>query len=225
MISVLCTKWGEKYGADFVNILYSMVKKNYDNEFKFYCFTEKENGLDKEVNVIPINDDLELWWNKLYYFKEEDLGQCLAFDLDLIIQNDISPFVKEEFHMIKCFWKDHKKEGIIPVGAEEASGDTREVLNNSSIMSWKNRKDIWEKFDDNRQYILDHYATDDRWMHWQNVKYETYQRGLCYSYIQGSDFYLDNEPELYRPDYHVCIFHQDPKQDKTNKKWVKELWK
>ena len=108
MISILCTKWGDKYNADFVNILYSMVKRNYDDEFKFYCFTEKENGLDKEVNVIPINDDLELWWNKLYYFKEEDLGQCLAFDLDLIIQKDISPFIKEDFHMIKCFWKDEK---------------------------------------------------------------------------------------------------------------------
>ena len=225
MISILCTKWGKKYNSDYVNILHSMIRKNYEDEFNFYCYTEYANGLDKEIKVIPIDDDLETWWNKIKFFKWEELGQCLSFDLDLIIHNDISPFIKEKFHMIKCFWKDDKKIGKNYFIDPYQSNDMREINNNSSIMSWKNRIDIWEKFIKNKEKILDTYLTDDRWMHWQNIEYDTYQKGLCYSYMQGSDFYLDNEPKKYRPDYHVCIFHQDPKQDKLSDPWIKEYWK
>ena len=104
------------------------------------------------------------------------------------------------------------------------STDMREIQNNSSIMSWKNRKDIWEKFIKNKEKILDTYITDDRWMHWQNIEYDTYQKGLCYSYKEGSDFLLDNKPKKYRPEYHVCIFHQEPKPHEVKDKWVKKFW-
>ena len=127
--------------------------------------------------------------------------------------------------MIKCFWKDDKKIGKDYFIDPYQSTDMRDIQNNSSIMSWKNRKDIWEKFIKNKEKILDTYITDDRWMHWQNIEYDTYQKGLCYSYMQGSDFYSDNEPKKYRPDYHVCIFNQDPKPDKLSDPWIKEYWK
>ena len=37
---VVCLKWGNKYSAEYVNKLYSMVKRNLTIDYEFVCFTE-----------------------------------------------------------------------------------------------------------------------------------------------------------------------------------------
>ena len=223
MISVLCTKWGTKYDSDYVNRLHSMVCRHLSLDFKFYCHTEDSQGLDKDIITIPIDDDLEGWWNKMSYFKF-DLGQCISFDLDLIIHGNIDNLITSDFHMIKCYWKDKSKYGV-DISDRNQGCDMRDILCNSSVMSWVNREDVWENFNKRRKWYLYKYITDDRYMHWENVKYNEYPPGIFYSYTQGSDFDLDNEPCKFRPDHSVCIFHQDPKQHTLTDSWIKEHWK
>ena len=58
MIHVICSKWGDKYSADYINKLYNMVKRHLPAEFKFYCQTEDTDGLDSNIEILPYGTEL-----------------------------------------------------------------------------------------------------------------------------------------------------------------------
>jgi hypothetical protein len=98
LVNVLCMKWGNKYPADYVNRLYSMVARNMQRPFRFICLTEDSVGLVENIESFPLPElsvDLggpERGWNKLAVFAEElyDLkGKVLCLDLDLIITGSL----------------------------------------------------------------------------------------------------------------------------------------
>ena len=93
-VNILCMKWGSKYGADYVNKLYSMVARNLSKPFRFICLTDDAKGLMSNVECFPIPkisvelSGPERGWNKLAVFQEslyDITGDILCFDLDLII--------------------------------------------------------------------------------------------------------------------------------------------
>jgi hypothetical protein len=92
-INVVCLKWGNKYDATYVNRLYSMVKRNLTIPFDFYCITEDDTGIDKNIKIKPIpNLALEGWWFKLTFFQKDAYnlkGRILFLDLDVVIVNNI----------------------------------------------------------------------------------------------------------------------------------------
>ncbi len=51
---VLCMKWGTKYGAEYVNRLYNMVKRHTTVDFKMVCLTDRTEGINPEVQCFPI---------------------------------------------------------------------------------------------------------------------------------------------------------------------------
>ena len=73
-------KWGTLYSAEYVNKLYSMVKRNLSYDFKMVCFTDDESGIRKEVQCFPIPEinlpgDLpERMWKKLTTLKKDLYG-------------------------------------------------------------------------------------------------------------------------------------------------------
>lgn len=101
MTNVICIKWGTKYTAADVNLLYRMVK-NYSAspEVRFFCFTEDATNLDENIIVKPLPilkvppED-----NRFYYKKEAALcddnlgGLCgervFFFDIDVVITGDL----------------------------------------------------------------------------------------------------------------------------------------
>ncbi len=98
---ILCMKWGTKYGPEYVNRLYHMVKKNLTLPFKMVCLTDDTSGIEPDILCFPI-PPLELppgsperGWNKLSTF-EPDLyglkGQALFLDIDIIILDNIDEF-------------------------------------------------------------------------------------------------------------------------------------
>ena len=113
-LCVVCVKYGNKYGADYVNKLFSMVKKHLPRQHDFICFTENPSGLDPEIEVVDLfqdkpgeshnfRKDWKLWWSKVnifdgynYRFKvseEKPQISVLYIDLDMIITGDISPIL------------------------------------------------------------------------------------------------------------------------------------
>ena len=44
-------KWGTKYGPDYVNRLYAMVRRHLSGDFKFVCLTDDSKGIRSEVAV------------------------------------------------------------------------------------------------------------------------------------------------------------------------------
>ena len=51
MVNVICIKWGTLYGPEFVNKLYSMVKRNLSLEFRFVCMTDDTTGIDEHIET------------------------------------------------------------------------------------------------------------------------------------------------------------------------------
>lgn len=105
-------KWGTLYGSEYVNRLYSMVKKNLTYDFKMVCFTDNSEGIINEVDCYDIpemnirTDIPERMWKKLTTLKENLYnlkGTALFLDLDIVIVDNIDCFfeVDGEFRIIK----------------------------------------------------------------------------------------------------------------------------
>ena len=100
-ITVICLKWGDRYGFEYVNRLYSMVRRNTKRDLRFVCITDDPSGISGEVEIRPMPEfDLpEIFrfkgFRRMFLFKETlyDLtGDVLHLDLDLIVTGSIDDF-------------------------------------------------------------------------------------------------------------------------------------
>ena len=104
-VNIMCMKWGAKYGPEYVNKLYNMVKRNLTIPHRFVCFTDDTTGLDAGIDTFPmpeINIPLKNQispWRKLTILGETlgDLqGTTLFLDLDIVIVSNIDGFFAYE---------------------------------------------------------------------------------------------------------------------------------
>lgn len=110
-VNILCTKWGNKYGPEYVNRLYSMVSRNISRPYRFVCLTDDPTGLRPEVEALPLPsigiedfDRREPWtrahgWLKLTAFAPQvhDLhGPTLYLDIDIVIVGALDDFFEPE---------------------------------------------------------------------------------------------------------------------------------
>lgn len=51
---LVCMKWGDKYGPEYVNRLYAGAKTHVTGEFSFACLTDDSSGLDPAILSYPI---------------------------------------------------------------------------------------------------------------------------------------------------------------------------
>ena len=61
---VVCIKWGTLFGPEYVNRLYSGVRRNMAGPVRFYCMTEHAEGLHPEIRVLdlptePFREDMD----------------------------------------------------------------------------------------------------------------------------------------------------------------------
>lgn len=94
----ICMKWGDKYGAEYVNRLYRMISRNIARDFTLTCFTDDGAGIDSAVHVQPLlplglPEGLpERGWNKLATLGESVgglEGQVVFLDLDVVITGSL----------------------------------------------------------------------------------------------------------------------------------------
>ena len=93
MKNVVCIKWGEKFGVEYVNKLYNAVQRNLSLKHRFICLTDDAEGIVAGVETFDIpRDDLKICWNKLALFDRgihNIEGQILFLDLDVVIVKPI----------------------------------------------------------------------------------------------------------------------------------------
>lgn len=99
--TVLCLKWGNRYGSEYVNRLYSMAMRNTERPLRVVCFTDDPAGIRDEVEVreMPPFDLPEKMrfhpFRRMFIFQPAlaDLeGNVLHLDLDLLITGSIDGF-------------------------------------------------------------------------------------------------------------------------------------
>lgn len=97
---IITLKWGNRYGAEYVNRLASAVRRNISSEVSIVCFTDDADGIDPDVAIFPIPEiDLPpenavTGWRKLCLFRP-DLpidGVGLFLDLDIVITGPLDDF-------------------------------------------------------------------------------------------------------------------------------------
>ena len=99
---IICIKWGNKFGPEYVNRLYAMARRHITGEFRLVCFTDNTTGLRDQVETRPLPDlgcehpertigkwpKVALWGRELGGLK----GPVLFIDLDSIILNNIDDY-------------------------------------------------------------------------------------------------------------------------------------
>lgn len=91
-VTVLCMKWGTRYGADDVNRLYGGVRKHLHRPFRLVCMTDDRSGLEAGIESRELPSvcapESDSRWKKLAVFDPElryDSEQVLFLDLDLVV--------------------------------------------------------------------------------------------------------------------------------------------
>jgi hypothetical protein len=99
-VNIVTLKWGTRYGAEYVNRLFSSVARNLSLPFNFVCFTDDASGLSDGIVSFPIPEmdlkpkKLKTPWRKLCLFKAglPLSGFCLFLDLDVVITGNLDDF-------------------------------------------------------------------------------------------------------------------------------------
>ncbi|MBO9445213.1 hypothetical protein [Ruegeria sp. R14_0] len=100
---IICMKWGEAFGPDYVNLLYAAVQDHMSLDHDFICITDNTEGLKPGIKVAPLafpQLDRDLWihgkWPKLLMFDREIVGEydaALFLDLDLVVTGQLDPLL------------------------------------------------------------------------------------------------------------------------------------
>lgn len=101
-VNIVCMKWGTRYPANYVNILFRSIDRNLSRSFRFLCITDDTGDLlpGIETCAIPPNPGVvgPTWPNvflKLALIEDgfADLsGPTLFLDLDLLVLGPIDCF-------------------------------------------------------------------------------------------------------------------------------------
>ena len=159
-VNVVCMKWGDRYGPEWVNRLYGMVKRNTSWQTRFVCFTDNSEGIRGEVECQPMpkveyDPSLGKYWPKLGLMQEGLgglSGMTLFLDLDVVIIDSIDPLLEcEGRFLIIREWKDpHLGFGNSSV-VRYFIGAEAYVLDRFRAMS---HQEIVEKYDSKEQNFL-----------------------------------------------------------------------
>ncbi len=218
--TVICLKWGNKYGPEYVNNLYSMVKRNLDN-VRFICFTEDRTGIDTQIEIKPIptnNQDITGWWLKLSLFQSNlyDLvGPVLYLDLDVVIVNRLEPFwdVRGNFCIIKDW-------------LYARFADTK--LNSSVIrFNVGENHALWDTFLQHHKRVMQKMPGDQDWITERQTNYQLWPVNWCTSY--KLDKCWTNIPKETK----IIVFHGRPNppeaiggmQEYPPAPWIANVWR
>ena len=214
---ISCVKWGDKFSHEHVNRLYRMCKKNMREEFIFACYTENPESIDKGIKIIPLDlsYDLENWWWKLCLFQEPTDKVNIFFDLDIVVQNDITHFKDyakiNKLRMIKAYWKPW---------LENAKPDIKRQFDmnlNSSVLVWTgDLTEIWVQFIKDPDFYMLKYKGIDSYLCFDHThKLNFFPREEIYSRAYGideNDYWYTYEtpgPEklFFSESHNICIFN------------------
>ena len=145
MNHIVCLKWGDKFSADYVNNLYSAIKRHTSEEFRLHCYTDNARDILPNVKVHKLPElNLTGWWYKLWLFSNEikipEGEKIMFFDLDTLVTGPID-------HILQFDPADKM------VGLQNFYHPTRFA---SGLLMWTHgcHTHIWQKFIENPQKAI-----------------------------------------------------------------------
>lgn len=171
--NIIFVKVGTLYNDKHVNSLYSQLIEFFPKSV-FWCYTDNPTDINSNIKIVSPIKTLKKWWAKLALFSDKMPfeGTCLFFDLDLVIKQSIDSYLTDfsVLTVLNAYWK--KDTVMYPHGYD--------VTINSSIIQWtaKQQNHIWTTFMSNKDYFMRKYKGIDRFLHYENIDYNTFQDGI-----------------------------------------------
>jgi hypothetical protein len=228
----VCLKHGNKYDANYVNILHRMFRRNCTLDVNFVCFTEDSIGLDSDIDVRPLpTSNIRGWWYKPMFFNKNIglEGTLLFCDLDVVIFNNIDKlftFAPDEFCIIRDF------------NRMRVSGWTK--MNSSVFRINVGQHDhVYENFIKDYTNIAKRFHGDQDWIYnqthdkehtfWPDEWIQSYKWEMrgdpVMTRVNGKrNWTIPGEPNV-NPQTSIAVFHGEPNPRDCIDPWVIDNWK
>lgn len=242
--NVVCMKWGDKYGAEYVNRLYNMAARNLTLPFDFHCFTDDSRGLSKEIDARPLPEmalppDRERGWRKLSCFKADFpvQGRILFLDLDTVIVDNIDAYFTMEAGdnlIVIRHWKPSKMHGIGETGVFRYDSGTMAFLYDDFMGDISAAKKAYRH---EQAYVTDVMAKRGRLSFWPSEWMPSFKYNCMHPF--PLNYFL---PPALPKGAKMVIFHGNPTPDQAmsgrtrgtlkrfirhvrTPQWLKDSWK
>ena len=121
-VNIICMKWGKRYPASYVNILFRSIGRNLSRPFRFLCLTDDPSELLEGIETLPFPENpgiTQAKWPNVFMKLEmtrdgfaDLVGPTLFLDLDLVILDQIDCFF--DYHpgkncIIHNWWERRKQ--------------------------------------------------------------------------------------------------------------------
>jgi hypothetical protein len=229
---VACLKHGNKYSSDYVNTLYSMVKRNLTLPFKFVCFTENGANLHPDIIVHPLMKfpNVSGWWYKPGFFNPDIPfeGTLLYLDLDVIVFRNIDNLFT--YHPGKfCVIRDFNR--INAPGWNKMNSSVFRLQIGSMPYVYKEfmkaPEQYTKKFHGDQDWLYHMVKKDfvfwpEDWI--QSYKWEMRKKAPMNRIDGVRNFVTPGEPDIL-PNTNIAVFHGEPNPHNCVDNWCKENWK
>ena len=234
-VDCACVIHGDVYSWKYVDVLYSMLKRNLSRHIRMHVYTEHDREVPPHMikHVLTewpgIKGSKKSWWYKMQLFNPaHHSGQLLYLDLDTVIVNNldwITQLSQAHFWAIRDFktlWNP-KFQGI-----------------NSSVMYWHTEKfaGIWTEFSkQNIPKVCSRYHGDQDYL---SAVLKPNQRQFLpeksavswrWQALNGGidpltrQHYLPGTGTKVVPETSLLIFHGQPKPDQVTDSYVRNHWR
>jgi hypothetical protein len=236
MINIVCLKWGDKYGPEYVNKLFNQCKKFINTEFEFYCATDNPVGINPQIQILDFHcyESPESKWGGKVFTSEKvklisdesifDNDRVLLLDLDILILKDLTQYLLS-YNPIKPawilnWWQDEER-------FKKNYGTITCRINASFIYSTPQAAAVLHDriFGENYDYFAFKFKALDKVIQYNAldlVEFHDNNLNLFYSYnIKEGDYKSDMK------DYHICLFNNSHGTGKDLHEvdgWAKEYW-
>ena len=229
-VSILCVRYGNKYGREYVERLRNMIARNITVPYEFVCLTDDQHPIKNVISIYqPSSNYNKQWWHKVHIFdKNLPLKErVIYFDLDVVVHNNIDNLVYHELE---------KLSGIRDFNRKFHS---RWNYLNSSVMAWQHGAHhyIYDMFIKDKSNAMRLHGDQD-WIYrvarnnlvfwpddWiQSYKWEIRSRDEI-QIIQGKRKFRNESNVKPNLNCSVSVFHGDPKPEDVTDPFIVEHWK
>ncbi|CAM9942893.1 unnamed protein product [Ectocarpus sp. 12 AP-2014] len=236
-VTVVCIRWGPKYGPEYVERLAAGVRRNLRRDHRFVCYTDDVEALSEMPGVVarPLGSarcgEWRGWWHKAFLFSRETTlaGRVVYIDLDTVIADsldDIAGYAGP----------------FAVLSAEGMANERRPGGLNSSVMSWDAGSEV-NTVQPVHDLLKEAYAVVtacvhkfDHWLEMAVPSARTLQRAFPDQIVEYTSLRLaaaagvnDAEagnlllPQLPQGARIVC-FPLEPKPHNVNEEWLRQMW-
>lgn len=230
-ITVLCVRFGNKYGRNYVERLRNMVSRHLTVPHEIACLTDDQHPIEGVRTIYQPNANYPKgWWHKVHMFDPTLplAGRILYMDLDVVIHSSLDKLTGFEQNSF--------------VGIHDFNRKFYPSWNylNSSVMAWNHGQEsyIWQKFKE-RPSEAQRLQGDQDWIwklakdkikfwpkDWiQSYKWEIRSREEL-AVINGKRQFKTVRDDVKIPvNCSIAVFHGDPNPCAVQDKFVIDNWK